>query len=39
MARHAIGRRVRGLREFWPFLVLGLLGIAGFIWAMAGLWW
>jgi hypothetical protein len=39
MARQAIGRRVRGLREFWPFLVLGGLGIAGFVWAMAGLWW
>ncbi len=39
MARQAIGRRVRGLREFWPFLVLGGLGIAGFVWAMAEVWW
>lgn len=39
MARHAIGRRVRGLREFWPFLLLGGLGIASLVWAMAGLWW
>jgi hypothetical protein len=39
MARHATRRRVRGLREFWPFLLLGALGIAGFVWAGVGLWW
>ncbi len=39
MARHATGRRVRGLREFWPFLLLGGLGIIGFLWALTGLWW
>jgi len=39
MARHAVGQRVRGLREFWPFLLIGGLGIAGFLWAAAGLLW
>jgi hypothetical protein len=39
MARQPAARRVRGLREFWPFLLLGGLGIAGFVWAAVGLWW
>jgi hypothetical protein len=39
MARQVIRRRVRGLWEFWPFLLLGALGVAGFLWAAAGLWW